>query len=64
MFLNYLPSVLTFDPPSKQTSLSVYRALKNAEQIIGDLETTGDADYNHRCEVALDDLKLMIGAIR
>lgn len=61
MITDYLPAVLTFKPP--QSSISTYRALKNARELIEKLEPENPSDAD-RIQVALDDLELMMGAVR
>lgn len=65
---NFIPSVLTFDPPSKQTSISTYRALKNARELLDNYADAaghlGSAEWQDRLQTALDDLELMMGAVK
>lgn len=64
MVSDKLPSVLSF-PNSKQNSLSTFRALKNAREVIEILangEDLSENDYD-RIQVALDDLELMMGSV-
>ena len=61
MITDYLPAVLTFKPP--QSSISIYRALKNARELIEKLEPENPSDAD-RIQVALDDLELMMRVVR
>lgn len=65
---NFIPAVLTFDPPSKQNSLSTYRALKNARELVNLYADACwgncSADHSDRLQTALDDLELMMGAVK
>lgn len=62
MTSNQLPAVLTFKPP--QSSISVYRALKNARDVIEALHVDPAAeDLADRIQAAFDDLELMMQAV-
>jgi len=60
MMASKLPRVLEF-LGTKQSGISVERALKHAHKIILDLEPHGTR--SDEVQTALDDLELLIGAI-
>lgn len=62
---SWLPRVLTFDPP--QSSISVERALKNALETIERycfVDGTEDDERPQCADVAIDDLELLLRAVR
>ena len=69
--MNFLPSVLTFDPPSKQNSISTYRAIQHARTTIMEMEQKL-LSHDHKfspsegdlIQTAIDDLELLMGAVK
>jgi hypothetical protein len=59
-----LPTVLVFEKP--QSSISVHRALKNVREVLTEVATDipDEGQFADRVQVALDDLELMIGAVK
>jgi hypothetical protein len=62
---NKLPTVLTFE--GKQNSISVLRALKNIKEVMELVDAHADFvndDAEDRFQTAIDDLDLLIGAVK
>jgi len=57
-----IPSVLTFDEP--QAGISTERAIKNVIQILEQQVVVTNEAEEDRLQVAIDDMKLMLGAIK
>lgn len=60
MTSNQLPAVLTFNPP--QSGIAVYRALKQARELIEGIEPENDS-HADILNATLDDLALMMQAV-
>ena len=58
---NWLPAVLTFDGP--QSSISVYRALKQARELM-EMVMPDDGSNADKVQATLDDLELMMKAVK
>ena len=59
MEADYIPAVLTFKP---QGAISTVRALKLAIELVEQADLT--SDYEDRRQVVIDDLTLMLQAVR
>ena len=60
MIQNYLPSVLS--QPEPQAGIAVYRALKQARELIEQMDAASDAQED-RIQATLDDLELMMRSV-
>jgi hypothetical protein len=58
-----IPAVLTF-PGKAQNSLSTFRALKNVRDLLENLAHPRDGIEQCAFDAALDDLELLMGAIK